>query len=386
MAQIVSNEIPSGLIDSSNKVYTLANNSLQITNLIVDWVEYFDFVCITGTNTVTLTDAPTLSIRADYIATWYSSTPWANLTTLQDLRDTFYDILRETEQDSSAYPLTLVDLLINAAQQKILAGRVINPINGQEARKGILHFLNQDVYYTNIKSTTTTADLTVWATTIPADPTWYSVTGGKLYLGWQIATYTWIDTVAWTFTGVSGIVFAHIAGTQISPAYDLPTDFSTIINVTYNNKIKLPAKQYDDVFEDLNSFKGSNFQRMNVTSMYESPYRVKPFYTIKDSQYLILYQLNDTWYPIHVRYEKTNSQMTTAASTCTIDDDTLARTTIPYLAVAEMMFNRWEEQRAGEIFAFAIAQCKLLYSRYNDTSFESQNWVQYRMWKWKLNI
>jgi hypothetical protein len=39
-------------------------------------------------------------------------------TTLQNLRDTFYDILRE-EQDVSAYPLSLVDLLLNAAQQKI---------------------------------------------------------------------------------------------------------------------------------------------------------------------------------------------------------------------------------------------------------------------------
>lgn len=386
MAQIISNEIPTWTIDWANKVYTLANNSLQITNLIVDWVEYFDFICAVWTNTVTLTDAPTLSIRVDYIATWYSSTPWVNLTTLQDLRDTFYDILRETEQDSSAYPLTLVDLLINAAQQKIVAGRVINPINWQEARKGVLHFLNQDVYYTNIKSTYLTADTTVWATTLYSDPTWYSATGGKLYLWWQIATYTGIDTVAKTFTGVSGIIFAHPAGTQVSPAYDLPTDYSSIINVTYNNKIKLPAKQYDDIFEDLNSFKGSNFQRMNVTSMYESPYRVKPFYTIKDSAYLILYQLNDTWYPIHVRYEKLYSPMVAASDTCTIDDDTLARTTIPYLAVAEMMFNRWEEQRAGELFAFAVAQCKILYSRYNDTSFESQNWVQYRMGKWKLNI
>jgi len=42
--------------------------------------------------------------------------------------------LRETEQDSTAYPLSLVDLLINAAEKKILDGRVINPMTGQEAR------------------------------------------------------------------------------------------------------------------------------------------------------------------------------------------------------------------------------------------------------------
>lgn len=386
MWQIISNEIPAWVIDGVNKTYTLSSISLQVVSLIVDWVEYFDFVCAENTSTITLQDAPTISIRVDYIATGYSSTPWLNLTTLQDFRNTFYDILRETEQDSSAYPLTLVDLLINAAEQKILTWRVINPITKEEARKWILYFLNQDIYYTNIKSTSLNANTTVWATTLSADPTWYSTTGGKLYIWWQIATYTGIDTVLLQFTWVTGIVFAYPAGTQISPAYELPTDFGSIINIIYNNKIKLPAKQYDDIFEDLNSFKGSNFQRTNITSMYESPYRVKPFYSIKDSTYLILYQLNDNWYPIRVRYEKTHTPMTTAASLSMIDNDTLARTTVPYLAVAEMMFNRWEEQRAWEIFAFAIAQCRLLYSWYNDTSYESQNWVQYRMWKGKLNI
>jgi len=38
--------------------------------------------------------------------------------TLQDLRNTVYSILREDE-DSNAYPLTLVDLAINVAQQDI---------------------------------------------------------------------------------------------------------------------------------------------------------------------------------------------------------------------------------------------------------------------------
>lgn len=379
MAQIISNEIPSGVIDSSNKVYTLSYNALQITNLIVDWVEYFDF--ITSNKTLTLTDAPTLSIRADYIGTWYSSVVWANITVLQDLRDIFYDILRETEQDSSAYPLTLVDLLINAAQQKIIAGRIINPINWQEARKWVLPFLNSDVYYSNIKNTTTNTVLTVWATEILSDPTWYSATGGKLYIWGQIVSYTWIDTVAWTFIWVTGVIFTHPAGTQISPAYELPEDFGSIINVIYNNKIKLPAKQYDDIFEEMNSFKGNN-----MANTYENPYGTQPFYTIKDGKYLILYQLNNTGYSIHIRYEQTHSPMIAASSTTMINNDTLARTTIPYLSVAEMMFNRGEEQRAGELYTFAIAQCKLLYSRYNDTSFEKQSGTQYRMGKWKLNI
>ena len=48
--------------------------------------------------------------------------------TRQDLVDIFYDILREEEQDTSAYPLTLVHLLLDAAQQDLCAGRVVNPL------------------------------------------------------------------------------------------------------------------------------------------------------------------------------------------------------------------------------------------------------------------
>jgi len=91
----------------------------------------------------------------------------------------------------------------------------------------------------------------------------------------------------------------------------LPADFSDIKQVIYNNKIKLPAKQYDDIFEDLNNYKGSNFQRNRGTSIYESPYKVNPFYTIKDAEYLIVYQLNETGTPIHLRYEKIPPEMTT---------------------------------------------------------------------------
>jgi len=38
--------------------------------------------------------------------------------TLQNMRDIFYAILKENE-DTSAYPLTLADVLINSAQNNI---------------------------------------------------------------------------------------------------------------------------------------------------------------------------------------------------------------------------------------------------------------------------
>lgn len=55
-------------------------------------------------------------------------------TTLQDLRNIFYAILRE-EEDTSAYPLTLVDLLLNTAQQSICMGNVVNPLTKEQLKK-----------------------------------------------------------------------------------------------------------------------------------------------------------------------------------------------------------------------------------------------------------
>jgi hypothetical protein len=56
------------------------------------------------------------------------------MATLQDLRDIFYAILRE-EEDTSAYPLVMVDMLLNTSQKKICTGRVVNPLTKEEVGK-----------------------------------------------------------------------------------------------------------------------------------------------------------------------------------------------------------------------------------------------------------
>lgn len=301
--------------------------------------------------------------------------------TLSDLTTAFYDILRESGA-SSAYPQNFAELLLNAAQQDICSGRVINPITRDEARKWDLYFLNTEAYFSNTKWTYTTADLTIWATTIYADTTSYPSTW-NLFIGGNIVTYT--GTTATSFTWCSNVLFARPSGTNISFAFTLPTDFSTIINVTYNNKFKLPAKKYDDIFEDLNQYKWSNYQRNNIPSMYTSPYRVRPFYTIKDAAYLLIYQLNDVWYPIQMRYEKLAPTMTSSVWPI-IDNDTYAKMCIPPLAVWNMLYNRWEEGRAAQVLQYAIANIRQMYSYYNDTVYESQNGVQYKIWKNRINI
>jgi len=60
----ISNETPTGTIDWVNKVFTTSQNIDQIDDIWIDWAPYFNYTFIW--NTVTLTDAPTVSIYIDY--------------------------------------------------------------------------------------------------------------------------------------------------------------------------------------------------------------------------------------------------------------------------------------------------------------------------------
>jgi hypothetical protein len=303
-------------------------------------------------------------------------------TSLATIESTVLGILRE-EDFSSAYPKVLIDLFANSAQQDILAGRLIHPITKEETQAGDLHFLNSDVYYSNIQGTYTTIDALVGDTVLNVSDTTEYPTTGSLFIWGQCVDYT--GKTATSFTGVTPLLFAFVAGTMVSVAFKLPDDFSDIKNVVYNNKIKIPAKQYDDMFEDLNNYKGSNFQRNKTTSIYESPYKVKPFYTTKDSKYLIIFQLNETGESIHLRYQKLAPLMTSTQDSI-IDNDLYAQSCISYLTVAELLRNRGEEVRASAIYSLAISRVKKMYDWYNDGTYESQNWVQYSTGKGKLNI
>lgn len=306
-------------------------------------------------------------------------------TTLQNLRDIFYWILRENEGatlGTSAYPLVLCDLLLNEAQQAWCLGTVLNPIpinpDLATAKKGQLPFLNTDKFYSNVAPTYLSADTTVWAVSISVSNTTDFPSTGTLYINGNIIPYT--AKTATTFT-VSNVLFAHQSGSEVSIVFALPTDFASPIQVIYNHQYKLPAMVYDDVFEQLNGTKWSYRTDMTATVNWITNQRYSnPFYTIIDNQYLVVWNRNNTGDMIHLRYEQKPITMTTGVD-ATIDNDIYAQIVIPFYAVGSMLYHRWEEQRASELLNFAIAKGKEMYAYYNKTSYESQNWVQYKMQK-----
>ena len=305
-------------------------------------------------------------------------------TSLQDLRDISYDILKENE-DVSAYPLTLIDQLLNSAQLRICNWLVVNKFTWDAVRKWTLPFLNTDQFYTNISWTTLSSDTTIWWATITVNSTTDFPSSGSLFINWDIISYTW--TTATSFTWVTWLWFTHLSWASVYAVFNIPSDFMSAIQVIYNYQFKLNGKVYDDIFEDLNDYKWT------TTYTRDRIYNIKytqPFYTIINETYLVPFNLNNTGDMIHLRYTKLPTELDSSNPTtsyATITNDIFAKSTIPYLAVWETLFNRWEETRASQLLNFAYWQVEEMYNYYNNRTVEKKSRVNYKMWKWKyLNL
>lgn len=308
---------------------------------------------------------------------------------LQTITDKMYELLRENEADSWAYPLSFMQDLANQSQLRICSWKLSNPLTGKAIRKSRLPFLNTDRFYKNLSWTSLTADAVTWATTLDTTTTDFP-TSGSLFVDGNMITYT--DLTDTQFTGIpttweGSILFDHISGTRVFIAFDLPTDFMSGIQVIYNNKYKLENKMYDDIWEDLNSLKGTNNYRLRNNAVYNGFIEFNPFYVFIDDTYLVPFNLNNTWDKVHLRYEKLPTTMIDSTDTSTITNDLYAKMTIPYIAIWELLYNRWEEQRGSEILNYWLWQVSEMYDFYNNKSAEKPSKSQYWTWKSRfLNI
>lgn len=74
--------------------------------------------------------------------------------------------------------------------------------------------------------------------------------------------------------------------------FSLPDDFMSPINMIYNHSFKLEQQPYDDIFEDRNDRKGRIPNTYDNASYLDFQYGEKPFYTIIDDTYVVLFFLN----------------------------------------------------------------------------------------------
>ena len=304
---------------------------------------------------------------------------------LSELRTLSYNILREDENVTN-YPYTLVDSFLNSAQLDFCSGLIKNPFTGAIEKKGKLPFLNTSYFYQNIPAISLSTETTLNATTLTVSDTTNYPSAGKIYIAGAIITYTW--KTATTFTGCTWVSYPFEAWTQISPVFDLPTDYMSTIQVVYNNKVKLEAQNYDEVYNTIKDIKwGWYLFNSSTHAPFTSWFRTNPFYTIADGKYLILWNLNDSGI-IHLRYEKTPPTLTDATDEVIIPNDTHARTILPQYAIGQMLFYRGEEKRAADIINFALALTKQAYTYYNNQGMENQSGYGYKVAKAgnRLNI
>ena len=307
----------------------------------------------------------------------------ATTKTLQDFRNVYYAILKENE-DSSAYPLALADVLINNSQRWICSWNLtdLTTWSKEQIEKWPLPFLFSDKYYTSVQDTyVANNNLVIGGTTIECNSTiWYSSTW-FLWINEDIVQYTW--TTATTFTWVTGIEFAHIAGARISQLYELPTDFASSVRVIFNNQVAMSPKDYRNLYLDLNDYKWTywvNNTNNTNTSIERFTDDISPFYTIINWLYFIPFQIDQSWYMIHMIYEKAPTTLTAWTDITTIPDE-YSEATIPFIAASDTLYNRWEETRALSLLNFWLGKVMEMYSYYANVNNEDLNGQRTKTWK-----
>lgn len=292
-------------------------------------------------------------------------------TSQSTLDNLVYSILRE-ESDSSAYPLELVHSIENYAQRAICNWGVQNPLTWQEIQKWALPFLFTDKMYSSVKDWFLSADATVWWTTLDLDTTDFP-SSGKVWISWNQITYT--GKSATQFTWVTGIEFAFESGTRVSYMYALPSDYGSPVQMDYDGTFQIFWKDYRTIYKELNNEK--NWLMGNQANNYSSnPDRFNSstpaFYTIVNWTHFILFQISYTGKPLHFLYEKTPETITSIVS-ATIPD-TYAEFVIPQMVVAEILYDRNEEDRASRILWRACGRISNMYRFYSKQNQETQVW------------
>lgn len=86
----INDEVPSGVINGVNRVFTLLNNPTKMVSVTMDGADYKDYTVYE--NILTLTDAPSAALYVDY---FYGVTPALTTSdvTLGDIVSKVYNLL-----------------------------------------------------------------------------------------------------------------------------------------------------------------------------------------------------------------------------------------------------------------------------------------------------
>ena len=220
-------EVPSGTIDWVNKVFTFVNNIDYIDDLWVDNVIYTSFSI--SWNTVTLTDAPTTDIYADYMPAW-SEIPVTTDITFWDMKQKVWTLLWQ-KATSTNFSNDIVWDEINTLSLEVWRGRVVNLLNPQQVIRAWNLWFQEWNTSLRVKAGGIVTELvSFWDTEIKASTT-NLLPSGYVLIGWDIINYTWKTSTE--LTGVTWITTTHLVWDWITQLYPVPANFETMIWMDY---------------------------------------------------------------------------------------------------------------------------------------------------------
>lgn len=172
-------------------------------------------------------------------------------------------------------------------------------------------------------------------------------------------------------TGARSIPFAFAGGTRAYVVYALPTDFGQIERILLNipgtqNRYQLINIDERDLNDPVQFSQIYNYFRNTYFTATEYYYSL-----VGGGQFLfpIIPQMNA--YPMQFLYQMKPATMTATNDTITIPSP-YDLSTLPYLAMAEMMMNRGEADEGSKLYNFGFQNVRNMYQAYGSARKEIQ--------------
>lgn len=218
----ISKEVPVGVINWINTIFTLLNDVDYITSLYIDWAIYIDFT--RDWKVITLTDAPTSTIFVDYY-TADSILPIETNQSLWDVKTKIWRLLwqRSTNLNFSSEILTEE---INDFMQEIWRGKYMNMLTKKYMTSWPLFFQENFYSFRISKDWVTTAPVNIGDTSISMSTDWLNPAGWVM-IGWDYIQYT--SSTATSIEWVSGITTSHNEWVVVKQLYAFPENFDLLI-------------------------------------------------------------------------------------------------------------------------------------------------------------
>lgn len=195
---LIPNEVPAGIINWSNKMFTCNNVISSILSLMKDWVETTDYTI--SWNNIIFNVAPSYNVLCDYITSseWIDSSDLSWNTSQDKIISRIYNDILKVNINSTVFKLDTTKEFINEIQSSLLNGDYVD-ITWKRHRETKLSFLYKKQYVNVTDNEVLTLEnsqvwetIKIWQNNFSS---WY------VYINWDVIKYT--SNIDWVLSWIS---------------------------------------------------------------------------------------------------------------------------------------------------------------------------------------